>query len=132
MSEYRQAVKRLTKDERIVILHLEELIGDLKGVRVATVLKGQEAAIATAIEKEVMAHLMPELKAAINKEHDKIQANMQILNEQIRVYNSLHKELQRMIDEFQTNLKILGHLKALSTEGKVKLILPTEEELKGP
>lgn len=128
MSDYRQAVKLLSKEERIVVAHLEELIGELKSVRVATVFKGQEAVIASAIEKEVMAHIMPHFLEEIGKERSKIDLLLTQVNLQLSIWNKKQGELKALIDSFETKLSILGHIQALAKEGKAEIILPEGEE----
>lgn len=126
MSDYRQALKGLTKDERIVVAHLEELIGDMKAVRVATLFKGQEAVIATSIEKEVMAHLMPHFVNEIAKERSKIDLERTEIHAAIRSWQQTQKRLEEVMAEFQRNLEILKHIKVLAKEGKAEVILPEE------
>ena len=128
MSDYRQAVKSLTKEQRIVVAHLEELIGDMKAVRVATLFRGQEAIIAQRIEQEIMAHLMPDFRVEIGKERSKIELVIHEMNNTIVSFNRTRAELQKLIDDFESKLSILGHIQALSKEGKVSVILPESEK----
>ena len=128
MSDYRQAVKSLTKEQRIVVAHLEELIGDMKAVRVATLFRGQEAIIAQRIEQEIMAHLMPDFRVEIGKERSKIELVIHEMNNTIVSFNKTRAELQKLIDDFERKLSILGHIQALSKEGKVSVILPESEK----
>ena len=122
MSDYREALKSLSKEERIVVKHLEDLIGDLKAVRMHTVFKGQEAVIAAAIEKEVMAHLMSTFTEEVAKERSKIDLLLNQVNSQASLLQKERSAIERELKEMAEYREIFKHIKALSTEGKVKLM----------
>lgn len=132
MSEYRQAVKRLTKDERIVVAHLEELIGEMKAVRVATVLKGQEAHIGREIEKEVMAHLMPDFLAEIQKERNKIDLLLKEMADHRQILNQERTKIEAAIGKLKAYTDILGHVQALAKQGEVEIFVPKPTPTKPP